>query len=123
MLMFSGTAAIVGLLAGATPTAAQGLAQAPRLDLDGPRSWISNDNYPSEALRNREQGVVEVQLDISEKGRIENCQVVTSSGSRSLDEASCKMVARGPAYLPAKDELGKKIRAVVRRRIAWTLPR
>ena len=83
---------------------------------------ITNDNYPPEALRLREQGLVGVTYTISEKGRVEACTIVQSSGSKSLDEASCALIIKRARYRAARDAEGKAVPAEARLMMAWTLP-
>ena len=114
-------ATLVATLIAAPPAMAQGKAEPAHLDLQS-GSWLSDDDYPAEALRKGEQGSVAVEFDVTERGRIENCHVTTSSGSLSLDAATCPMVLKGPHYRPAKDEAGKKVRSSVTRKVNWSLP-
>jgi protein TonB len=50
-------------------------------------------SYPRQALRQRIEGVVLVQLVIDDKGRVETTRVLKSSGSDLLDKAALKAVS------------------------------
>lgn len=88
----------------------------------GPQSWVSTDNYPPSALRAGEQGTVAMTWDINAQGRVENCQVTTSSGSDALDRASCAAITRRGRYSPAMDSSGTPIRSTGSTRIGWRIP-
>lgn len=79
------------------------------------------DDYPAEARRLGEEGAVQMIFDITEKGRVRNCRVAVSSGSRSLDEASCQVLTRA-RFKPARDEAGKPKRASGKTSITWDIP-
>ncbi|WP_214625569.1 energy transducer TonB [Sphingobium nicotianae] len=84
--------------------------------------WISNDDYPEEALENDWQGRVSIGWVIGPHGKVEDCYVVESSGHSVLDEAACRAIKRKGHYEPAHDVNGLAIRATDRRRVIWRLP-
>lgn len=83
---------------------------------------ISNDDYPDAAARAEEQGTTAVAFEVSEQGRVENCVVTQSSGSRRLDETTCTLITRRFRYDPAKDASGNPIREKKTDRVKWVLP-
>ena len=74
-----------------------------------PRDWITFEDYPSDAISNREQGYVVVSFDITAKGRVENCQVTRSSGHKSLDAVPCPKLQRIARFKPATNANGEPI--------------
>lgn len=86
-------------------------------------SWITNDDYPASALRAGEQGAVIMELVIDTTGRVAKCTVTTSSGSASLDAASCALVQRRARYKPATDSSGALVADVDQVTFHWLLPR
>ena len=87
-----------------------------------PRTWITNDDYPPEAIRLEQQGVSGIAWTINEAGRVENCHVVSSSGSQVLDDTACRLVTRRGRYSPAKDQSGNPIKQTASVRFRWVLP-
>jgi len=87
-----------------------------------PHSWITNDDYPPEAVRQEQQGVSGIAWTINEQGRVENCHVVSSSGSQVLDDTACRLMTRRGRYTPAKDASGNPIRQTQSLRFRWVLP-
>lgn len=85
--------------------------------------WTSDDDYPAEALRNREQGTTGVGLTVSASGRVTACRIVQSSGSTALDQATCRILPRQLRFKPARDASGKRIEGEFITRMNWKLPK
>ncbi len=87
-------------------------------------SWaarIQND-YPSRALRQDEQGTVNMRITIGSDGRVSACSVIGSSGSSSLDEAACRGMQRYARYNPALNDAGNEISSTTTQSIRYVLP-
>jgi protein TonB len=78
-------------------------------------------DYPSSALDNEEQGTVSVALNIGPNGRVSNCSVTGSSGSRTLDSATCRVLTSRAKFTPARDSSGNPTSGTFRQRITWRL--
>jgi periplasmic protein TonB len=87
-----------------------------------PSSFLLDRAYPKEALDRRQEGTSFVQLRVSTKGKVEGCSVEQSSGSLSLDEATCA-IARKQRFKPARNVKGEPIEGVAPMRMNWRLPR
>ncbi|WP_315759899.1 TonB family protein [Sphingomonas sp. Y38-1Y] len=87
-----------------------------------PADWISQDDYPPSAIRAEEQGTTGIAWTISTQGRVENCRVTSSSGSKALDDAACRAITRRGRYSPALDQSGNPIASTASRRVVWRLP-
>ena len=85
-------------------------------------SLFSADDYPREAIRKGEQGASLVRLTIDVEGRASNCQVVQSSGSATLDEATCRILHERGRFTPARDAKGVPTADQFATRIRWELP-
>lgn len=83
---------------------------------------FSTDDYPAAALRNDEQGTVAVTVAINPEGRVSRCVISTSSGSASLDFATCAIIQRRARFTPARDERGRAVEDRSTARIRWMLP-
>ena len=88
-----------------------------------PANWITNDDYPSSAIRDEAEGTVAIAWEINTEGRVENCHVTSSSGNRALDDAACNLITRRGRYTAALDQAGNPMRSTDRRRVVWRLPR
>ena len=83
---------------------------------------FSNDDYPQAAIRNEEQGTTAVRLSIGGDGRVTDCSVTASSGSTTLDNATCSILRRRARFTPAKDQNGNPTSDSYSQRIRWVLP-
>ncbi len=70
------------------------------------RTLFSLDDYPSAAQRNEEEGTVRVRLTVGANGRVSDCSVTQSSGSSSLDAATCRIIRSRGRFTPAVDAAG-----------------
>ncbi len=87
-----------------------------------PANWATTDDYPSSAIRAEEQGTTGFRVDVGPDGRVTSCQVTSSSGSSTLDEATCRLVTRRARFTPAKDTTGAAVSDTYSNRIRWVLP-
>ena len=87
-----------------------------------PSSWVTTDDYPSDALSAEAQGTTKIKWEINTAGRVENCVVLASSGNSSLDRAACSNITRRGRYTPAQDQSGNPIRSSSGRNVVWRLP-
>ncbi|QDP19915.1 energy transducer TonB [Sphingomonas xanthus] len=87
---------------------------------DLPRLF-SADDYPNSAIRRDEEGTVAVVLTVGTSGRVTKCDVTRSSGSASLDSATCRILSSRAKFKPATDNRGKPVVDKVRQRIRWEL--
>jgi protein TonB len=83
---------------------------------------FSNDDYPQSAIRNEEQGTTAVRLSIGTDGRVTDCSITASSGSSTLDNATCSILRRRARFTPAKDQNGNPTSDSYSQRIRWVLP-
>lgn len=82
---------------------------------------FTGDDYPSSALENEESGTTSVRLTIGTDGRVSGCSVTGSSGSRTLDSATCRVLQRRAKFTPARDSNGNPTSDSVSQRITWRL--
>jgi protein TonB len=82
---------------------------------------ITTNDYPSQAIANEEQGTVTVSLTIGTTGRVTGCSPTSSSGSRTLDSATCRILTSRARFTPARDNRGNPTTGTVSQRIRWQL--
>ncbi len=87
-----------------------------------PESWIGYDDYPADAIRAGRQGEVAMIWKVGTDGRLSDCRIVSSSGTPSLDAASCTAMTRRGVYQPARDANGTPIISWGSRKVRWRLP-
>ncbi|MFN3389110.1 MAG: energy transducer TonB [Allosphingosinicella sp.] len=85
-------------------------------------SYVSNDDYPAAALRSEDEGTTRFRLTVAPDGRVSACTVTQTSGSRVLDEATCRIMQRRARFTPARGSDGKPTTDTVSSAIRWELP-
>lgn len=83
---------------------------------------IGASAYPTEALRMREEGTTILAIHVSSKGKVSTCTVAESSGSRSLDDASCAFV-RHVRFDPARGKNHQALEGDTQFPMKWHLPK
>lgn len=86
------------------------------------RAFGDPENYPDDARDGGEQGKTAVTLAITASGRISDCKVQASSGSASLDAATCRVARRVIRFEPARNSSGEAIPSTFTLRVLWQLP-
>jgi protein TonB len=85
-------------------------------------SYVSDADYPDPALRNAEQGTTRFRLVVGTDGRVTGCTIVGSSGSSTLDSATCRLMKSRARFTPARDSTGNPTTDSVASTIRWVLP-
>jgi len=82
--------------------------------------WFVYDDFPA-YLIDREPGVwaVGVRVTVGSDGRIQRCEVESSSGEARLDELTCRKVRESATFRPAMSAGGSAAPGVYRTYIAW----
>jgi TonB family protein len=83
--------------------------------------WFKYSDYPAGALAALESGDVIARVDVDATGKVTGCAVVASSGSRSLDNATCSRSLESGRFFPAVGADGKPAAAVRTIRVVWRL--
>jgi protein TonB len=86
-----------------------------------PQSWVTNDDYPSRAVRDEAEGTVRFRLTVGPDGRVANCTVTGSSGHTVLDDEVCRLLARRARFDPALDAQGKPTTGTWQSSFRWVL--
>ncbi len=85
-------------------------------------SYVSDEDYPSNAVRNEEQGTTRFRLTVGPDGKVRDCTVTGSSGSSALDSTTCKLMRQRAKFTPARNSDGKATGDTVTSAIRWVLP-
>ena len=83
------------------------------------RGSITDRDYPDAEFERRIGGTVFLRFIVDPTGRVSECTVTRSSGSRALDATTCRLILRRFRYRPARDAEGNPIAAVVRGEHQW----
>ena len=85
-------------------------------------SYLTDRDYPHDAIQRWEQGIVGFRLDVDSEGKVAGCTIVQSSGSLALDSASCRIMTERARFTPARDSQGRAVPDSVHSRIRWVMP-
>lgn len=85
-------------------------------------SFLTADDYPSAAIRMGEQGTVSFRLSVDAAGRVSACDVLSTSGSETLDSTTCRLMTMRTRFRPATDSSGRPVAGSYEGRIIWRLP-
>lgn len=85
-------------------------------------SYVSDEDYPSNAVRNEEQGTTRFRLAVGPDGKVKECTVTNSSGSSALDSTTCRLMKQRAKFQPATGTDGKPTSDTVTSAIRWVLP-
>jgi TonB family protein len=87
-----------------------------------PGYWATNDDYPQQSRRNRDEGIVSFLLMVSETGTVADCHILESSGFTELDAKTCALMRERAKFHPAKDAKGDAVSSQYTNRVMWKLP-
>jgi protein TonB len=113
----------------AQPEKSQAVAQEPAAE--GPESsgtpaalrsgTLRNKDYPIAARKAGAEGAVAVRYTVGINGKVQDCNVIQSSGNADLDATTCRLVQRRFKYAPARDPDGRPIAQVFTKLYEWFL--
>jgi len=84
--------------------------------------WVLTEDYPSKAIREGAEGVAGFRVVVGSDGRVDACEITSSSGNAQLDEATCKNVTRRARFDPATNGDGQKVVGSYASTVRWQLP-
>ncbi|MBX3561358.1 MAG: energy transducer TonB [Sphingomonas sp.] len=74
---------------------------------------LSDRDYPRAAGEAGVGGTVSVRFTVGVEGRVTDCWITRSSGSRLLDVTTCRLIERRYRFAPSRDEAGRPVPADV----------
>lgn len=85
-------------------------------------SWITTDDYPSEAIRLGLEGFVAVRLAIGPDGSVVGCEVTEPSPHQILNDATCRHITRRARFQPLSDSSDVTLPRTFDKTVRWQLP-
>lgn len=89
----------------------------------GQDDWVSSDDYPKEALRERREGTVVLVLTVGTDGQVSECRAAVSSGTALLDATTCTLLSRRGRFKPALGKDGHWMTSHYVWQTNWRLPK
>jgi len=80
---------------------------------------LKNSDYPSAAGEAGVGGTVSVRYVVETDGRVSDCEVTRSSGSRILDETTCRLIRERFRFRPSLDEQGRPVASAIVENHSW----
>jgi protein TonB len=107
---------------GLAPSPSASFAPRGAMPLGSPGRWATSADYPATALREEREGVARFRVTVGADGRVNNCEIISSSGSSDLDRATCANVAKRARFKPATDENGAEVSGSYTSAVKWEIP-
>jgi TonB family protein len=104
------------------PEPSRGIATTPPQPASSPASWVQAGDYPSDILRNGEQGTTRYQVTVGANGLPTNCFTIGTSGHWQLDARACRRVMSRARFQPARDSSGNAVSGVYANSYRWVAP-
>ncbi len=89
---------------------------------NSPAKWITPYDYPTVALREEREGVVDFTLTVSKEGTVSSCNILDSSGHEDLDKATCDLLMQRAIFYKGLNSQGISIESIYRNSIRWQIP-
>lgn len=89
--------------------------------LASPLGWVTDEDYPPSAARQKQEGDVGFQLQIDSNGVPAGCSITHSSGFAELDQQACSLLVQRARFSPARDAAGKPLAATYLGRFSWIM--
>ena len=89
---------------------------------NSPGGWVLAADYPPAAVAERRACTTRFKVTVAPDGIVTGCDIVLTSGSDDLDNATCALIATRALFTPAEDENGKPIFGTYTNSIKWVLP-
>lgn len=83
------------------------------------RGRLNNSDYPKGLGEEGVQGNVAVRYLVREDGRVAECQVTRSSGSKLLDDTTCRLITERFRFRPSRDEQGRPVASYIVENHEW----
>jgi TonB family protein len=91
----------------------------PASPIVSPATWLSPNDYPSDAVRMGYNGIVQVRLDVDAEGRVAGCFVLARTSPDEFADTTCRAVSKRAKLQPALDATGRPVRSYFLYKVNW----
>ncbi len=84
--------------------------------------WITADDYSRSDLTRNREGNARYRLVIGSNGRVDACEITSSTGHTSLDTATCRLIERRARFDPATNNQGERVVGTYTGNVTWQIP-
>ncbi|WP_271077410.1 energy transducer TonB [Aurantiacibacter sp. MUD61] len=85
-------------------------------------SWITANDYSGRDLRRGNEGTARYRLVIGSDGRVDACEITSSTGHSSLDRSTCSLIERRARFNPATNNRGEEVVGTYTGVVTWQIP-
>jgi periplasmic protein TonB len=85
------------------------------------RGQLKDSDYPEGAAEAGVGGTVGVRYLVWTDGRVRDCEITRSSGSRELDATTCRLIEQRFRFRPSRNEEGRAVPAVIVENHSWMI--
>jgi protein TonB len=89
--------------------------------LSSPGSWFSSADYPADALKAGQEGIVGTSMEIDANGTPKNCTIEKSSGFPALDSATCPILLNRARFSAIRSSIGAATTWRYHQSVVWTI--
>jgi periplasmic protein TonB len=82
---------------------------------------LSDRDYPEAAMEAGQSGTVSVRYLVWTDGTVRDCEIERSSGSRILDQTTCRLIEQRFRYWPSRDARGRPVPSYILENHTWVL--
>jgi protein TonB len=83
------------------------------------RGRLRDSDFPRDVGEEGIGGTVSVRYVVRPDGRVSDCQTTRSSGSRILDDTTCRLITQRFRYAPSRDARGRPVPATIVEDHSW----
>jgi TonB family protein len=87
-----------------------------------PQNWVTDNDYPAQAMNEEEAGRAGFVLLIDETGKVRDCTIEETTGIATLDAQACILMTDRARFRPARDSTGKPVRSTWSSRFSFRMP-
>jgi len=87
------------------------------------QSWITADDYSRADIIREREGTARYRLVVGSDGRVDACEITASTGHRSLDRNTCRLLRRNARFNAATDGSGAQVVGTYSGTVTWQIPK
>ncbi|MBH5323062.1 energy transducer TonB [Aurantiacibacter sediminis] len=104
------------------PPPAPSYTPAPPVPRNNMGSWITTNDYSGRDLRRGNEGTARYRLVIGSDGRVDACDITSSTGHSSLDRSTCRLITQRARFNPATNNQGEQVVGTYTGTVTWQIP-
>ncbi|MBS0475728.1 MAG: energy transducer TonB [Proteobacteria bacterium] len=81
----------------------------PARPIGNPGTWLTSNDYPSQALVEYKDGLVNFRLTVNETGKVSQCHILRAVNESLFAKTTCLLLTKRARFKPARDTAGNAI--------------